>query len=330
MFQRIAPAAFIALLAVAALPAQDLHRALADADLVAVARQIGKQDISADLVVHKVQIVAGVRGVPTGVTVVNVLDWPNLSVHHRPSPRQQRLYCLQDATNAARRAGLPADQGPWYRMVGWADSNPLIAGAIEQDPIVRFARLLASAETGADATATASALADLAAQGAPAVRTEAAKLLAERPDLRTRLSSVHWSRLLSCVTGELEDVPHKIALAELCAEQRLPDLAEALLVGAGSVHHVDYLRAVGRLTANLQGDAATPVLMERLQQARAPEQRKALLLVLGATQTDSALDALLNLRRSLGNKDEALEAALTEHKSRRAREAVLQGKNDGK
>lgn len=67
--------------------------------------------------------------------------------------------------------------------------------------------------------------------------------------------------------------------------------------------------------------------MTQVQIARDPKHREALLLALGATQTQSALDTLLNLRRSLGT-DKAVEAALVEHHSRAARDAVLQGKKD--
>jgi hypothetical protein len=323
------PARFVTVLLAAMTPAfaQDLRRGIVDADLVAVARQTGVENANPDLELHRLQIVAGVRGVPAGVTAVTVLDWPKNSQHNRPSP-QTRLYCLQDGTAAARRAGLPEAGGPYFRMVGWAGSNPAVGADVEADPAVQFARLLAAAENGADANKTAQSLADLAVRGAPGLRTEAARLLAERPDLRSRLTAVHWSSLLTAVSGEVDDVGHKIALAELCGEQRLPGLADALVVGAVGVHQPDWLRAAGRLLANLRGEDATPRLVARLQLARAPADRAALLFVLGATRTDSALDALLEMRHAVG-ADQALDAALAEHKSRRAREALQQGK-DGK
>jgi hypothetical protein len=324
---RLLPSALALLLVHAAVPAQDLHRGLIEADLVAVARQVGKEDASPDLTIHRVQILGAIRGVPAGATAVSVLDWPKLSMHNRPQPRQSRLYCLQDAKTAAERAGLPADKGPYFRMVGWDGTNPLIGPDLDADPIVKFARLLAAADAGSDATATTAALVDTVLNGTPAVRTEAARVLAERPDLRSRIAAVQWSRVLSRVSGEAEDVAYKIALAELCAEQRLPGLAEAMVVGASAVQDIDYLRTTGRLTAILKGEQATPMILEQVQIARDPRHRQALLLVLGATQTQSALDALLDLRKSMG-ADKAIEAALAEHKSRAAREATMQGKKD--
>ena len=319
---RLLPLAIAYSLVAATLAAQDLHRGLIEADLVAVGRQVGKEEASPELTVHRVQIVSAIRGVPAGATAVSVLDWPKLSMHNRPQPRQSRLYCLQDAKAAAERAGLPADKGPYFRMVGFDGTHPLIGGDLDADPIVQFARLLAAADTGADATATTAALVDTALNGTPLLRTEAARLLAERPDLRSRIAAVQWSRVLSRVSGEAEDVGYKIALAELCAEQRLPGLAEALVLGASAVQDLDYLRTSGRLTAMLKGEQVTPMILEQIQIARDPRHRQALLLVLGATQTQSALDALLDLRKSMG-ADKAVEAALAEHKSRAAREATM-------
>ena len=314
------PFVLLAALPLAAARAQELRKALLEADLVAVAREVGKDAAGPELALHRLQIVAGVRGVPAGATAVVVLDWPGLALHNRPVPEQQRLYCLQDATAAAKRAGLPDDGGPYFRMSGWAGSNPPIGQGGAADPVLRLARLLAATEQGADPVTTAAGLVELAMQGAPEVRIEATRLLAERPDLRTRIPAMQWSTLLARVSGEVDDVPYKIALAELCAEQGLPGLAEALVVGIGPVRHVDYLRTVGRLLAHLRGESATPMLLERVQMAREPKDRQALLLALGATQTDSALDALLNLRSA--GADPAVDAALGEHKSRRARAAV--------
>jgi len=310
-------------------PAQELRKALANADAVLVGRQVGKEQATAEIVVHRVQVLQAVRGVAGAVTTVNVLDWPGLSLHNRPAPRQSRLYCLQDASKDAALAGLPADRGTYYRMTGWPGSSPMIGADLAVDPVLRLARTLAAAETGTDPAATTAAIADLALCDDRAIRLEATRLLAERPDLRTRLSPLVWSRVLSRTSGEIEDVDYKIALAELCAEQGVDGLVDALVVGLGQVHAPVFARTVGRLAARLRGeDAATPML-DRLRTAMSPDERAALLLAIGATRTQGALNALVNLRATQG-ADAALDAALAEHKSRQAREATLQGKTDKK
>jgi hypothetical protein len=314
---------------IAAAPAQELRKALQDADLVAVARQVGKREANTDLTLHRLQVLQDVRGLPAGVTAVTVLDWPNLSLHNRPVPRQSRLYCLVDAAGPAARLGLPTEGGPYYKMVGWVGSNPLVGADADADPVLRFARALAAAEAGTDPAKTAGAIADLALGDAPAVRTEATQLLAERSDLRARLSPLHWSRFLSRTAAETTDVEYKIALAELCAEQRLEGIVEALIVGLGQVHGVAYARAVGRLAAHLQGEGAAAPLLERLRTCSSVEERAALLLSLGATRTENALTALLQLKQTAG-KDAAVEAALKEHRSRRAREALREGADVGR
>jgi hypothetical protein len=183
------------LLAAAALTAtaatQDLRRALQDADLVVVARQVGKREHDESVVLHHLQVLQGVRGLPADTTSVTVLDWPQLSLHNRPVPRQSRLYCLADASKTAASLGLPAADGPYYRMLGFAGSNPLVGAELAADPAVRLARALAGSEAGADPVTTVAELADLALHDAPSVRNEAAQLLAERADLRAKLSPVH-------------------------------------------------------------------------------------------------------------------------------------------
>jgi len=127
--------------------AQELRKALATADAVLVGRQVGKEEATAEIVVHRVQVLQAVRGTAAGVTTVSVLDWPKLSLHNRPAPRQSRLYCLQDASKDAAQAGLPADQGPYYRMSGWPGSSPTIGADLAADPVLQFARCWPSGPT---------------------------------------------------------------------------------------------------------------------------------------------------------------------------------------
>jgi len=302
-------------------PAQDLRRGLTDADVVVVGRQVGKTVHDENLVLHRVQVLMDIRGA-VGNTAVTVLDWPKLALHQRPSPRQSRLYCLQDASAAAGRLGLPVTNGPYYRMVGWAGSNPLIGAEPGNDPVVRFAQVLARGEAGARALDTATDLCTVAVRGDAAVRTEAVRYLTERGDLRETLGPTQWSDLVARASGETDDVPYKIALAELCGEQRIEGLVETLAVSLGPVQDPEYARVVGRIARMLHGEAATQKLEQRLMGLREAKDRAMVLLAIGATNTEAALGLLLRLDGMVG-KDAAVEAALQEHKSPRAKEAVL-------
>lgn len=299
--------------------AQELRRGLVTADAVVVARGVARSPVGDDLVLHTLQVIRTVRADAEHATVT-VLELPQLALHQRPAPRQSRLYCLQDAAAQAARLGLPADGGPYFKMVGWPGCNPLIGAEIDGDPVFRFASLLAASDAGAAPAETAAALCRTALGGDASVRTEAAQFLVERPDLRSRLGSLEWSQLMARATGEVDDVPHKIALAELCAEQRLDGLLDALAISLGPVKDPEYARAVGRIGRLLHGEAATERLQARLRTAGSPDDRAALLLAIGATDTQSALDALLRMN-DLG-ADPAVEAALREHRSPRAREAA--------
>ena len=305
------------LCAAAVAPAQELRRGLVDADAVLVGRMVGKKPFDDTVTMNRVQVLAAVRGVGDA-TAVTVLDWPKLSVHIRPTPRQSRLFCLQDASAAAARHGLPADEGPYYSLVGWPGSHPLVGADLDADPLVRFARLLAAREAGKAPAKTAVALAAMALEPSPVLRTEAVRFLSERGDLRAKLTSVHWSQLMARATGETEDVDYKIALAELCCEQRLDGLLDALAVSLGQVTDPEFARCVGRVGKVLHGEQATERLVERLRLVGQEPDRKALLLAIGATNTSSALETLLRM----DTKDPAVVDALREHRSPRAREAA--------
>lgn len=303
--------------------AQDLRRALVDADLVAVARQIGKQAANDDVDLHRLQIVSLVRGGNADLRTVAVIDWPKLSLHNRPQPRQSRLYCLHDATREAQRLGLPAADGPYYRMSGRHGSNPLVGAEDETVPVLAFARALAAAEAGAPPAGSAASLLAMALGTDPVVRLEATRHFSEQPLLRTHVSPLQWNQVLSHASAESEDIAYKIALAELCAEQRVDGTVEALVVGLAAVRDRDYVRTVGRLCAHLRGDDAAAPLLARLQTTADAETRARLLLAIGATQTGPALDALLRLKGD--RADAAVDAALREHGSARAQEAALRG-----
>ena len=296
---------------------QSLRRGLVDADVVIIGRQVGKKPHGDELVMHRVQILDPLRGI-SGDRAVTVLDWPKLSLHNRPTPRQSRLFCLQDASAAALRLGLPSSGGPYYKLLGWAGSHPLISADRDKDPIVQFARVLTNSERGVAPGETAAALAQLAISGDVKVRTEAARYLAERGDLQSKITSVHWTQLMASATGEVEDIDRKIALATLCAEQRLDGLVDALAVSLGPVTDPRYARCVGRISKALHGERATEILGRRLRNLAKPKDRKMLLIAIGASNTQSALDALLKMNQ----RDEAVIAGLREHRSKRAQDAV--------
>lgn len=296
---------------------QDLRRGLVDADAVIVGRQVQKRAHDDDLTLHRVQVVLDVRGAG-GAPAVTVLDWPKLSLHNRPTPRQSRLYCLQDASAVATRLGLPAADGPYFQMVGWAGSNPLVQQDLDRDPMVRLARLLAASDAGRAPADTAAALADMALEPSPELRREATLHLAERPDLRSTLNGLWWNRLAARAVAEVDDIDYKVALAELCAAQRLDGLLDSLAVSLGPVTDPRYARCVGRIGKLLHGEQATERLLARLRTAGQDRDRQALLLAIGATRTESALEALLQMDK----QDAAVQAALREHRSRRATEAA--------
>lgn len=294
--------------------AQNLRRAVTAADVVVVAENVGVRPLRKNLVLHTLRVVETLHGTaPGSLTVVEVTG---VSTHQRPQPAERRLYCLHafDAT----KVDLPPSGAPYYKMNGAAGSNPVIT---DDSSELTFARTVLAAESGTALRQTASDLINLALRGSVAVRTEALQLLAERKMLQEALSAPQISDLTSRAIGETTDVPFKIALADLCAELRVPGLVDSLCMSVNAVDDEAFARALGRIARFLHGEQANDMLWPHLTKARNAKRRGHLLLAIGATSTEAALAALLQLRQSKG-ADAQIDAALRLHGSPQALRAL--------
>jgi hypothetical protein len=185
---------------------------------------------------------------------------------------------------------------------------------------VRFAQLLAAQRCRRAPADTRPNSADGAAgDAARSLDGSDAYLLTERPDLRSKLIPLQWSQLLAR-SGEIEDVPYKIALAELCAEQRLEGVSRRARSSRSARSPIPTTRAPSAGSANCCTARTHDQPDQRAAAHRRPAGRTArvVLLAIGATNTDSALDALL--RMDMAGKNTAVEAALKEHRSPKAQE----------
>ncbi len=304
-------------------PAQSLRHGVAAADRVVAGKVVSSQPWGEHFVLHELQVAQTIKGEPA--TSLMVVEMKGVSLHARPTPGETRIYCLHNYGKAADRADLPAAMGPFFKMSGYPGSSPSVGENLQDDPRMTLIRIVLDAEIGVSTAQTAFNLVDLALSGGPSVRGEAVAMLTERPVLRGKLSTVHWGEILSRVAAETEDIPFKISLAHLCAEQRLEGLVDALCLSIGDVEDVSYSQVVGRIARSLHGENALDMLRPHILRATR-DARGRLLMALGATSTETALNALLQMRR-LGS-DPYVDAALREHGSPRAK-AVLKNKKDG-
>lgn len=298
-------------LLVAAGAAQDLRRGVLDAEVVVIGRHVGVQPLGNDLLLHRIRVVESISGsAPESITLVEakrVADVP------QPRPGEDRIYCLR----VDRREDLPERHGPYYRMLGHRGDNPVVA---TDDPRIELVRILVDSQTGASPQAIADRVLPLALRGDARVRTEAVELLRERPALRDAIRPIARSELLSRAVGETEDIPFKIAIASLCAELRSEGVVEALCLSIDAVEDPRFARALGRIARHLHGERATEILQPAITRSRRPAERDRLLLALGATGTEQALEALLRMRRVAPSA--GVDAALHEHGSPRALAAL--------
>lgn len=301
------------------LPAQQLHLAVAAADVVAVATDTASEPVGERYLVHRLKIGRLLKGdVPEQISVVEILG---VALHQKPEPDKQRLYCLHDWTAQATKAGLPAANAPYFKMSGHPGSNPDVTD-IERSAACELA-LLTLAATGDDLSPEEvnTRVLRFAFAAPPQVRTEAIELIQERQVLLDALDPLQVSDLLSRAVGETTDIPFKIALAGLCAEKRVPGLVDALCISIGEVEDPSFARALGRIARHLHGEAALDVLRPHITKPLAKKVRDRLLLALGATQTERALQALLHMQQ-LEPSDEGVRAALQAHGARPALDAI--------
>jgi hypothetical protein len=294
--------------------AQQLRHAVADATLIVIVEPIDTTEVGEHVLAHRFRVIERLKGECDDTIVVleheHIADAPSVRGEGR------RLLCL----TRDRRSALPTGVAVAWKGTGYAGSSPTIGDAPQQQQVLRLARILVASDSGTAPAATADALTELMLQGSGPAQREAVEALRERGPLREHLEDVDLDAALARAVAETRDIDLKIALASLCAETRPEGVVEALCSGLTACGDERYARAIGRIANHIHGEEAARVLGRFLVQARGAFQER-LLLALGATRTDSALQMLLELRRTRGAA-KAVDAALREHGAVRAIEAI--------
>lgn len=309
-------AAAAAVLFASAAPAQSLRHGVLAADLVVVATVDGVQPIGQNLILHKLTPSQTLRGeAPARLTVVQD---KRVSDGAFPVLGAPRLCCLV----ATPDVELPARHGPYYRMTGFTGDHAVVP----TDPAtpcaaLDLARVVLESETGLAPRSACVRLMNIGMRGGDPACAEAIDIIRARDAVRRTVDPIQKSALLARAIAETDDVALKCSLASLCAEIRMPDVIESLCLAIEHSDSDDFARTVGRLARFVHGEAATEVLKPYVARARAKKPRARLLLAVGATETRSALAALLQHRKLHGRSD-AVDAALRAHGAKGAIEAV--------
>ncbi len=300
------------------LPAQNLRRAVGGAKAVVVATDIAVQPLGKHYILHRLKVQSVLKGdVPD---VVSVLEPKGVAVHQRPTPAQQRLYCLLPLKIDLNEAKIPSSFAPYYKMSGYEGSNPLVDDP-NSEPACELARIVIDSEAGTGPRDINARLLKITLYGPAGIRTEAVQAMSERQALRDALTPLQTSNLMARAVGETDDIPFKIALAELCAACKVDGLVDALCISVDAVDDLRFTLALGRIAAYLHGEKAIDVLRPHIVKPISKEARERLLVVLGATSTERALTALINMRANASDK-KPVDAALRAHGSKRAMEAA--------
>jgi hypothetical protein len=311
---RLIPVLLACVLAVST-TAQSLRRAVVDAEVVAIARHVGVVPLGNDMFVHRIEPIEVLKGELAGR--FSIVEHKRVADLPQPAIGETRLYCVV----GNRSSDLPARFAPVYDLIGHPGSHLPFAEARTDDGNLRLVDIILTAERGAKPADTAAALLQLTLHGRPPARTEAAHMLRERSVLRSSLSEPALASLLARAVGETDDLEFKIALASLCAERRMPGVIEALCLSIDAVADERFARTLGRLARFVHDEDALDVLRPQIARAQSAAARNRLLLALGATETEAALEALLRLRRENGATP-WVDAALRAHGSARALAAV--------
>ncbi|MCA8957271.1 MAG: hypothetical protein KDC87_14440 [Planctomycetes bacterium] len=301
------------------LPAQQLRRAVAAADVLLIGKVV-RVIPAKDHVLYKIDIEEVLRGTVgnSATKSLGVVSTKRVSEHNKPVPAKRMLLCLHDIRAAAQQLGLPEAFGPYFKMSGHPGSAVVLDG--DRDPRLTFTRTLVASQQGKSPRAIAEELFAVALKGDPRVRIEAAQTLAERSVLAGYLTQIHLSGLLSRAAGETDDIPYKIALATVCAERKEPALIPTLCISAEHVGDEAFLKALGRFARFIHREDAAQALQPHIARAKGKTKDR-LILALGATSTEAALSTLLDMQKTSDHRA-AVEAALRIHGSPRATAAV--------
>jgi len=303
------------------LAGQKLRRSVAAADLVALATST-RVIPTKHHILHRMRVEEILRGPKklAKATTFTVVETKRLSSHNRPTPARKMLVCLHDFAQGAQQARLPGNFAPYFKMSGHPGSAVTLDTDARKDPRLEFARVLIASQAGASPRQVTQRLFTIAVHGDARIRIEAAQTLAERTVLAGYLTRLHLSTLLGRATGELTDIPYKIALATICVERREPAVIPTLCVSVEHLGDPTFLKALGRFAKFLHKEQAAEALMPHLQRAKG-KTRERMIYALGATSTESALHRLLKMRES-GQDRAAVEKALRVHGSSRALKAL--------
>lgn len=307
--------------------AQQLRNAAWSADLIVVARVVSVQPLGNEMFLHKLRPERTLKGeAPEQITVV---ETKGVSDRPKPTLGPARIYCLRPARNLE----LPERHGPFFKMLGLAGDNP-VAEVPESVPeeeraaatarvrtSIELVEFVVASERGISPRVAGQTLHNLALSGTGPSKTEAVQLLRERTVVRDALNAVQRSALLTRASAEDEDLDYKIALASLCAELRMSGVVESLCLSLESKPDTRVAKTLGRLAKFLHGEQAVEAIRPFYLQARKSEVRNAMLLAIGATETESALEAILRIK-DLNGDSAAVDAALRAHGTARALDAV--------
>jgi len=308
------------------LPAQQLRRGIAAADVLAVATCVRVQP-AGDFVLYRLKLVEVLRGEEflklkdgNRADHVAVIEVKRVSQHNRPTPAKLRLYCLHDQSKQAGKLGLPTGFAPYFRMSGFSGTNPDLGKPLEKDPVVGLVRILVAADKGLAPRKVSERIFTIALHGDVRVRNEALKILSERDVLLGYVNQVQMRDVLTRAVGETDDIPYKVALCDLCATKRINNLVDRLCVSIPQTGDDRFLRALGRIAKYLHREQAANVLMVHVARAQG-RTRDRLIYTLGATSTDAALKELLRMQTNPKDR-KSVDAALRVHGAPRALKAI--------
>jgi hypothetical protein len=317
-----------------ALPAQQLRRGIAAADVLVVATCVRVQPVG-DFVLHRLKLQEVLRGKEflklkdsdkdgAYADHATVIEVKRVSQHNKPVPARLRLYCLHDHSKEAAKLGLPTGFAPYFRMSGFSGTNPDLTKPLEKDPVMELVRVQVAAYNGRAPRKVSEQIFNIALRGSPRVRNEALKILSENQILLGYVNDLQMRDVLTRAVGETDDIPYKVALCDLCAMKRMNNLVDSLCVSTQQTGDDRFLRALGRIAKYLHREQAAHVLMAQISRAQG-KHRDRLIYALGATSTDAALKELLRMQSNPKDRD-SVDAALRAHGTRRALKAIREPK----
>lgn len=294
-------------------PGQEFRRAVTDSDLVVLGKVVGVRPLGQDLTLYRIAVEETLHGGENEVGMISVPILRGLSEQGQLPAAVRSIYCLKELSDTTN---LPDRYAPYCAVALYGGSTVTLDTPAREQAYRDLVSALVRAEGMEPPPGTEDLLFRLVTSTDRSVRLEATEKLREGVGLAAALNPTQRSQVLALAISET-DSQLKSSLASLCVECGIPGAIESLCPSLKDAPDETFAVTLGRLAQWRHGDQAAEMFEQRLVEVEDPKEQGMLLMALGGTNSQPALECLTKWREENG-AGSYVDRALQAHGSRAA------------